>query len=335
MLTFTPVVGQSDTPTGAPQMRPMRPFSCDVPDPSLIDTTLPQPLLEDTLPTYINDFCVMLNWATPYDPRVTFHFIEVSSSDTFPTDTVPYCAQIDTPATSLMMCAEKEGRFYFRVRSLTDDDHSSKPLNIGSTIVDITRPRLGSIVLFDPGIDDSTWTETREIKVRYLVHEKYPASIELWEHSARPSIISINDTIGIVDFVLSNPEERKTVYACVTDMAGNTGDTLEADIYYGKPHNYPNPFSPPDEYTNIVFRLPEADNVTITIFDLFGDKVYELGGIAASKGLNDGQTNSQLRWNGRNGKGELVASGGYLCEIKRDDETLNDKIIKIGVIRKK
>jgi hypothetical protein len=335
MLTFTPVVGQSDTPTGAPQMRPMRPFTCDLPDPSVIDTTLPIPLL-DTLPTYVNDLCIMLNWVTPYDPRIASQFIEVSSSSTFETDTIPYCALVDTPATSFMICVEEEGQFYYRVRSMTADGHFSTASKIVTNTHDITPPTLRSIVLFDPGTGDSTWTETRQIKVRYLAAEKFPAFIQLWENSNKPSIISISDTVGTVDFVLSEAEERKTVYARMIDMTGNSGNIVDAGIYYGKgPHNYPNPFSPPDEYTNFVFRLPQAGNVTITIFDLFGDKVYELGGIAAFAGLNDGQMNPLLRWNGRNGKGELVASGGYLCKIKRDNETIKDKIIKIGVIRKK
>jgi flagellar hook assembly protein FlgD len=247
---------------------------------------------------------------------------------------VPYCAQIDTPATSITICVE-EGRFFYRVRAMTDDDRSSVPCNIVSSIHDITPPDLESIVLFDPGTGDSTWTETRKIKVRYLAHEKYPAFIKLWEQSGDTSVVSVTDTAGIVDFTLSAAEERKTVFACMVDMADSTGDTVQADIYYGSPHNYPNPFNPPDQHTNMVFRLPQAGEVNIVIFDLFGDKVYESGPISATKGLNDGQTNPQLRWNGRNGKGELVASGGYLCKIKRDDETIKDKIIKIGVLRKK
>jgi hypothetical protein len=86
-------------------------------------------------------------------------------------------------------------------------------------------------------------------------------------------------------------------------------------------HNYPNPFNPKEEDTRIVFESGRSGSLTILIYDLFGHLVYEKTDAEAS----------DLRWGGRNGRGELVASGGYICLLK-----VGDKIVsrhKIAVIK--
>jgi len=86
-------------------------------------------------------------------------------------------------------------------------------------------------------------------------------------------------------------------------------------------HNYPNPFNPNEESTTIVFEPNRNDVITMQIYDLFGHLVYEEIGLRAD----------HLSWDGRNGRGELAASGGYICVLKMDGEVVSKH--KIAVIK--
>ncbi|MCK4626602.1 MAG: hypothetical protein KAV00_14890 [Phycisphaerae bacterium] len=86
-------------------------------------------------------------------------------------------------------------------------------------------------------------------------------------------------------------------------------------------HNYPNPFNPKEEDTRIVFEPDRSGSITMLIYDLFGHLVYEKTDADAS----------DLSWEGRNGRGELVASGGYICVLKIGGEVVSKH--KIAVIK--
>ena len=97
--------------------------------------------------------------------------------------------------------------------------------------------------------------------------------------------------------------------------------------------NYPNPFHPPTQSTTIAYKLDDLASVTLRIFTLSGDLVFrkefakgDPGGMA---GLNE------VAWDGRNGKGEVVASGGYiaLIEAQGSGETMHVIRRKIAVVR--
>ena len=84
--------------------------------------------------------------------------------------------------------------------------------------------------------------------------------------------------------------------------------------------NRPNPFRAGNETTIILFNPRQSGPVTLTIFDLYGDVVY-------SRQLNvtAGGT-EQFVWDGRNGKGRVVANGGYICRIHGSGLDLRRKI---------
>ena len=75
--------------------------------------------------------------------------------------------------------------------------------------------------------------------------------------------------------------------------------------------NYPNPFNPE---TWIPYRLAEASDVTLTIYDIAGGLVrrLEIGHQRAGYYTNRG---SAAYWDGRNDGGESVASGIYFYEL--------------------
>ncbi len=70
--------------------------------------------------------------------------------------------------------------------------------------------------------------------------------------------------------------------------------------------NFPNPFNPS---TTFKYELPQAGNVTLTIFNTLGQKV---------RTLVDGSRNAGLysvMWNGKNENGEFVPSGIYFYRL--------------------
>jgi len=78
-----------------------------------------------------------------------------------------------------------------------------------------------------------------------------------------------------------------------------------------KPYNWPNPFDPGNGPTQIGFSLRAAAKVTIKLFTLEGDLVYEETRAESSAG------NKVWPWTGRNGTGKTVSPGGYICIIEK------------------
>ena len=70
--------------------------------------------------------------------------------------------------------------------------------------------------------------------------------------------------------------------------------------------NSPNPFNPS---TTIKFYIPNASDVSIKIYDIMGREVTTLINQQATAGYHN------VYWNGKNSRGENVASGVYLYRL--------------------
>jgi len=97
--------------------------------------------------------------------------------------------------------------------------------------------------------------------------------------------------------------------------------------------NYPNPFHPPSQGTTIAYKLADHASVTLRVFTPQGDLVlrrtFNRGAQGGLAGLNE------FVWDGKNGDGTLVSSGGYtvLIEAEGTGETLHVMRRKIAVVR--
>ena len=87
--------------------------------------------------------------------------------------------------------------------------------------------------------------------------------------------------------------------------------------------NYPNPFNPE---TWIPYQLAAPAEVTLTIYDMHGIAVrrLEMGHQAAGTYQ---RRNRALYWDGRNGRGESVASGLYFYTLRAGDFTGTRKML--------
>jgi hypothetical protein len=97
--------------------------------------------------------------------------------------------------------------------------------------------------------------------------------------------------------------------------------------------NYPNPFHPSEAPTTIAYKLSSDATVIMKIYTVMGglvlEKKFDAGYAGGLEGLNE------YRWNGKNGDGEWVASGGYILviEAKGKGETIHTMRRKIAVVR--
>ena len=97
--------------------------------------------------------------------------------------------------------------------------------------------------------------------------------------------------------------------------------------------SYPNPFHPGESPTTIAYKLKDPAAVTLQIFTLSGDRVRRVEFARAQPGGMAGL--NTFVWDGRNGEGKLVSSGGYIVRIEAqgEGETMHRMSRKIGVIQ--
>lgn len=83
--------------------------------------------------------------------------------------------------------------------------------------------------------------------------------------------------------------------------------------------NYPNPFRAGRDLAFLEYHLSADAGVTLTIYDLMGQKVWER---SYSQGENGGQSGlNRVSWDGKNSDGLVVGNGGYVAVLEASDGT--------------
>ena len=82
--------------------------------------------------------------------------------------------------------------------------------------------------------------------------------------------------------------------------------------------NYPNPFNPT---TTLRFDIPEVSNMTLTIYNMLGQKVrfFKMNNIDAGY--------HTLQWNARNDNGDPVSTGLYIYQMHSKEFVKTRKMI--------
>ena len=146
------------------------------------------------------------------------------------------------------------------------------------------------------------------------------------------------DATGLAraDFLSPRQPERDLIRASSNSL--NT--ELEVEIALVDPNaaggtvtSYPNPFHPPVQGTTLAWKLSDDAAVTLRIFTQSGDLVLQRTFAKAAPGGTAG-LNTWI-WDGANGAGRTVASGGYLAliEAQGNGATLHVMRRKIAVVR--
>lgn len=82
--------------------------------------------------------------------------------------------------------------------------------------------------------------------------------------------------------------------------------------------NYPNPFNPA---TTIGYQIPSQGIVTLKVFDILGRELTTLVNEVQRPGTY------QVRWDGRNDRGESVASGVYLYQLRAGSSVITRRML--------
>ena len=215
-------------------------------------------------------------------------------------------------------------------------------------------PAITEVVTIIPGSPaaltlscDPAWVGgNKHATVRALVADAYgngvpdqPVVFELVSGNGQLTPIdSLTSSEGVAtaDFLSPREPEIDRVRASsngLTDELNIETALVDPTLPGGTVTNYPNPFHPREAPTTIAYKLADNAAVTLRIFTLNGELVFRqdfpYGGSGGTVGLNE------VEWNGRNGKGELVSSGGYilLIEAKGKGETLHVMRRKVAVVR--
>lgn len=109
----------------------------------------------------------------------------------------------------------------------------------------------------------------------------------------------------------------------------------DSSVMKGKLIAWPNPFGNPSESrttTTFAYNLPYGSDVTLMIYDPFGNEVltrrYPRNGPGAKSGIN------QVTWDGRNSNGRPVASGIYVVQVigQMHTGTTFEASTRVGVV---
>ncbi len=102
------------------------------------------------------------------------------------------------------------------------------------------------------------------------------------------------------------------------DGAVSVDNEEQLPTVYSLEQNYPNPFNPE---TKIKFSLAEAQFVTIKIYNMLGQEVRTL--------LNEQKNNGNYSviWNGKDSRGNQLASGTYIYRINAGDFSSTKKMV--------
>jgi hypothetical protein len=141
---------------------------------------------------------------------------------------------------------------------------------------------------------------------------------------------------GRADFLSPRSPEHDMIRAA----SGGLQHDLDLQVAFvdpnaagGTAYSYPNPFHPPSQPATIAYKIDDDAVVTLRVFTQSGNLVlrkdFDRGAAGGQAGLNT------FVWDGRNGKGEVVSSGGYvvLIEAQGKGETLHVIRRKIAVVR--
>jgi len=148
----------------------------------------------------------------------------------------------------------------------------------------------------------------------------FTLKLKVINQSNASSQVEINSAITVAEAYNSNLDQL-TIVTTAANIAINSSTSvtdINKESYYLM-QNSPNPFS---ENTVITFNLPENQKVSLVIYNLLGEEVYNFSG-------NYNKGTHSLNWNGKNQYHKALSNGNYLLKMQAGDFTANRKLILI------
>jgi glucose/arabinose dehydrogenase len=165
--------------------------------------------------------------------------------------------------------------------------------------------------------------------VGYYIYSDYGSGV-IWaldDNGPNPPLnFELVDTpVRIVSFGVDESDE---LYICglngvvyhLVDTAAGIGDPAGAPVPVRVNQNYPNPFNPT---TVISFTLPTRMKAELAVYDVKGKRVTTLFDGTADAGF------TEVTWDGKDSRGNLVSSGVYFYRLNADDQTITKKMVLV------
>ncbi|MBQ34336.1 MAG: hypothetical protein CMG32_05780 [Candidatus Marinimicrobia bacterium] len=151
---------------------------------------------------------------------------------------------------------------------------------------------------------------------------RFADNMKVAENSSTIEIMNNSDQLMITynikddaDWILAGNEEYRLSGSGETvvngDIAGFTLNKVPGvPLTYSVSQNYPNPFNP---LTSISYEIPKESFVTISVYNLLGQKVADLVSNLHQAGYHN------VMWNSMDMSGKPLSSGVYIYTIQADD----------------
>jgi len=124
--------------------------------------------------------------------------------------------------------------------------------------------------------------------------------------------VKATDGIDTVDVTGDN----RVIYVNRYEYLSTEGEGVPVE--FALHENYPNPFNPT---TTLRFDLPEVSDITLTIYNMLGQKVRTFDYQNTSAGYHS------VKWNATNDYGDPVGAGVYLYQLQTKDFVKTRKMV--------
>jgi hypothetical protein len=147
--------------------------------------------------------------------------------------------------------------------------------------------------------------------MQVVVHEKGESCDNTVYNPILPPSDSLNQAIP---YTMCSPQrEVAQLSVWVLDVAGQPSEEKSVSLFWwpyegeeNKMVCFPNPFNPEEGEISII-KVDDAGISRVRIFDPFGNLVKSL--------VKKASSDIFFEWDGRNERGDVVATGGYLCVV--------------------
>lgn len=179
---------------------------------------------------------------------------------------------------------------------------------------------IGPTIHVDLVASDYSFGKVAEVVIR----EKSESCENTIYYPIVPPSDSLNQAIPYA--MCSQEKETAVLEVWAIDVAGQSSNIKSETLFWwpyegeaNKVVCFPNPFNPMNGETTII-KIDNTNIKVVRIFDPFGNFIQTLTKRAS--------TDIFFEWDGRNQRGDIVASGGYLC-VAEGNEHLYCKIAVI------
>jgi len=141
---------------------------------------------------------------------------------------------------------------------------------------------------------------------------------ELREGSEVTGALLISDMRNTTELVVTGTEQVYYYTIIANSVNALVEDVPNLPLMFRLYQSYPNPFNP---NTTIEYDLPKRAFVNLTIYNLLGQRVRTLVDLDKSAGRHT------INWDGKDDRGQEVASGVYFYRIKAGEFTSTKKLL--------